>query len=660
MQARLSTRLACSRRWTALGQQTYGSLAGNRPETLSLSLAFIPNLFVDFSSWISQPVRRLSIATPTSDRSRPASTTRFCRQSASRIICSTFPRLVTTESIMKYILVTGGVISGIGKGVISSSIGAILKTAGLHVTAIKIDPYINIDAGTFSPYEHGEVFVLDDGGEVDLDLGNYERFLDVTLARDNNITTGKIYQSVISKERRGDYLGKTVQVVPHITDAIQNWVERVAMDPLDGVHVPEVCIIELGGTIGDIEGMAFIEAFRQFQFRVKRRNFCSVHVSLVPQPQSTGDSKTKPTQNSVRELRGLGISPDIIVCRSERPVDAAVKEKISNFCHVEPDQVICLHDVPSVYHVPVFLEKNGLVNLFAKHLNLHVELDENALNGWKTLALRSDQVTEPVIIALVGKYTKFGDSYSSVVKALQHSALQAERKLVIRSIDAEVLEPQTKEADPVEYYNAWKGVCEADGILVPGGFGVRGVEGKILAINHARLAKKPFLGVCLGFQCAVIEFARNVLGLKGATSAEFDKEASDPVVVDMPEYHSGEMGGTMRLGLRSSAFETKDSVLRKLYGDMEVIQERHRHRYEVNPIYVDELEEMGLQFVAKDMSSKRMEVLELEDHPYFVAVQYHPEYISRPMRPSPPYYGLVLAASGQLDKHLANLSKHRD
>lgn len=556
---------------------------------------------------------------------------------------------------MKYILVTGGVISGIGKGVISSSIGAILKTAGLHVTAIKIDPYINIDAGTFSPYEHGEVFVLDDGGEVDLDLGNYERFLDVTLARDNNITTGKIYQSVINKERKGDYLGKTVQVVPHITDAIQNWVERVAMVPLDGVHVPDVCIIELGGTIGDIEGMAFIEAFRQFRFRVKKRNFCSVHVSLVPQPKSTGDSKTKPTQNSVRELRGLGISPDIIVCRSEQPVNEEIKDKISNFCHVQPEQVICLHDVPNVYHVPVFLEKNGLVNLFAKHLNLHVKLDQQALNAWKSLMWRSDRVTEPVTIALVGKYTKFEDSYSSVIKALQHSALLAERKLKIKSIDAEHLEIQTKETDSVKYYDAWKNVCEVDGVLVPGGFGVRGVEGKILAINYARTAKKPFLGVCLGFQCAVIEFARNVLGRKGATSFEFDNEATDPIVIDMPEHHTGQMGGTMRLGLRESVFQTHDSVLRKLYGNQDVIQERHRHRYEVNPACVDELEKMGLRFVAKDTTLQRMEVLELAEHPYFVAVQYHPEYISRPLRPSPPYYGLILAATGQLDNHLSSL-----
>lgn len=562
---------------------------------------------------------------------------------------------------MKYILVTGGVISGIGKGVISSSIGAILKAAGLHVTAIKIDPYINIDAGTFSPYEHGEVFVLDDGGEVDLDLGNYERFLDVTLRRDSNITTGKIYQSVINKERAGDYLGKTVQVVPHITDAIQDWVERVAQTPLDGIHVPDVCIIELGGTIGDIEGMPFIEAFRQFQFRVKRRNFCSVHVSLVPQPRSTGDSKTKPTQNSVRELRGLGISPDIIVCRSEHPINDEVKDKISNFCHVEPNQVICLHDVPNIYHVPVFLHKQGLVGLFAKHLSLHVELDRQSLDAWKSLAVRSERVAEVVTIALVGKYTKFEDSYSSIIKAMQHSALQADRKLVIKFIDAESLENSYKETNPVEHYDAWKSMCESNGILVPGGFGIRGVEGKIAAINYARTAKKPFLGVCLGFQCAVIEYARNVLGRKDATSSEFVKEctsqdsgerSTDFVVIDMPEHHPGQMGGTMRLGKRESIFQTQDSILRKLYGNQAVIQERHRHRYEVNPAVVDELERTGLKFVAKDKDLQRMEVLELPDHPYYVAVQYHPEYVSRPLRPSPPYHGLILAASGQLQSHL--------
>ncbi|XP_041649419.1 CTP synthase 1-like [Cheilinus undulatus] len=555
---------------------------------------------------------------------------------------------------MKYILVTGGVISGIGKGIIASSVGTILKSCGLHVTAIKIDPYINIDAGTFSPYEHGEVFVLDDGGEVDLDLGNYERFLDIRLIRDNNLTTGKIYQSVINKERRGDYLGKTVQVVPHITDAIQEWVmkqARISVDD-DGVE-PQVCVIELGGTVGDIESMPFIEAFRQFQFKVKKENFCNIHVSLVPQPRATGEQKTKPTQNSVRELRGLGLSPDLIMCRCSTPLETAVKEKISMFCHVEPTQVICVHDVSSVYRVPLLLEEQGLVSYFCQRLNLPVEMrPRKMLTKWKEMADRSDRLLETVSIALVGKYTKLSDSYTSVIKALEHSALAINHKLKVKYIDSADLENTTLQDEPVKYHEAWQKLCSAHGVLVPGGFGVRGTEGKILAISWARTHKKPFLGVCLGMQLAVCEFARNVLGWEDANSTEFNPDSKHPVVIDMPEHNPGQMGGTMRLGKRRTIFKSDTSVLRKLYGDVEYVEERHRHRFEVNPELKHHFEKKGLHFVGQDVEGERMEVIELEDHCYFVGVQYHPEFTSRPIKPSPPYFGLLLAAAGKLQGYL--------
>uniref|UniRef100_A0A671WJW9 CTP synthase n=1 Tax=Sparus aurata TaxID=8175 RepID=A0A671WJW9_SPAAU len=535
---------------------------------------------------------------------------------------------------MKYILVTGGVISGIGKGIIASSVGTILKSCGLHVTAIKIDPYINIDAGTFSPYEHGEVFVLDDGGEVDLDLGNYERFLDIRLTRDNNLTTGKIYQSVINKERRGDYLGKTVQVVPHITDAIQEWVMRQARISVDDDGVePQVCVIELGGTVGDIESMPFIEAFRQFQFKVKRENFCNIHVSLIPQPNTTGEQKTKPTQNSVRELRGLGLSPDLIMCRCSTPLETAVKEKISMFCHVEPTQVICVQDVSSVYRVPLLLEDQGVVSYFCQRLNLPVGIrPRKMLAKWKEMADRSDRLLEHVSIALVGKYTKLADSYTSVIKALEHSALAINHKLEVKYIDSADLEPTTLQDEPVKYHEAWQKLCSSQGVLVPGGFGVRGTEGKILAINWARKQNNNVShvsGVCLGMQLAVCEFARNVLGWEDANSTEFNPESEHPVVIDMPEHNPGQMGGTMRLGKRQTIFRSIPSVL----------------------TFLESLN-LCLQFVGQDVEGERMEVIELEDHCYFVGVQYHPEFTSRPIKPSPPYFGLLLAAAGKLQSYL--------
>ncbi|XP_072356867.1 CTP synthase 1 isoform X7 [Scyliorhinus torazame] len=515
----------------------------------------------------------------------------------------------------------------------------------------------------FTPAQGGEVFVLDDGGEVDLDLGNYERFLDIRLTRDNNITTGKIYQSVINKERKGDYLGKTVQVVPHITDAIQEWVVRQARIPVDtdGAE-PEVCVIELGGTVGDIESMPFIEAFRQFQFKAKRENFCNIHVSLVPQvpgnapliqPSTTGEQKTKPTQNSVRELRGLGLSPDLIVCRCTTPMEKSVKEKISMFCHVEPEQVICVYDVCSLYRVPLLLEADGVVGYFKDRLNLEFEAKpRRLLNKWKDMADRYDRTLENCSIALVGKYTKLSDSYASVIKALEHSALAINQKLEVKYIDSADLEPCRQQEQPVKYHEAWQNLCSSNGVLVPGGFGFRGTEGKILAIGWARRQKKPFLGVCLGMQLAVVEFARNVLNWPDANSTEFNPDTNHPVVIDMPEHNPGDMGGTMRLGKRKTILKEKNSLTRKLYKNCDYIEERHRHRYEVNPEMRNNFEEKGFRFVGQDVEGERMEIIELDEHPYFVGVQYHPEFTSRPMKPSPPYFGLMLAASGKLQRYL--------
>lgn len=557
---------------------------------------------------------------------------------------------------MKYILVTGGVISGVGKGVISSSFGTILKHCGIHVTSIKIDPYINLDAGTFSPYEHGEVYVLDDGGEVDLDLGNYERFLDITLHKDNNITTGKIYQSVIEKERRGEYLGKTVQVVPHITDAIQEWVARVAKQSVsaDG-NEPEVCIIELGGTIGDIEGMPFVEAFRQFQFRVKKENFCCAHVSLIPQPKSAGEPKTKPTQSSVRELRGLGLSPDLIICRSENPICDSIKDKISNFCHVPPEQVITIHDLSSIYRVPLLMENQGIVPFLIDRLQLNISMPNprTFMHKWRNLAERVEHLRKKVSIALVGKYTKLEDSYASITKALQHASIEVGYKLELKYIEACNLEEAKKKTHPVIYHEAWQQLCQCDGVIVPGGFGKRGLEGKIEACRWCRTNNKPFLGICLGLQTAVIEFARNVLGLSNANSTEIDSETENPVVIDMPEHNPGQMGGTMRLGKRTTCFTGGNCVMKQLYDNKEIVEERHRHRYEVNTKYVPDLEAAGMKFIGHDESAERMEIMELEGHNYYVATQFHPEYLSRPLEPSPPFLGLILASVGKLKSYLA-------
>ena len=546
---------------------------------------------------------------------------------------------------MKYVVVTGGVLSGLGKGITASSIGVLLKSAGLRLTSVKIDPYLNSDAGTMSPFEHGEVFVLDDGGEVDLDLGNYERFLDVALTRENNITTGKVYANVIEKERRGDYLGKTVQVVPHITNEIQDWIERVAHVSADGSgETPDACVIELGGTVGDIESAPFVEALRQFQFRVGQENVCFVHVSLVPVMGPVGEQKTKPTQHTVKELRGLGIIPDILVCRSEKPLEEETRAKLAAFCHVGTDAVVSAHDVSNLYQIPISLYEQSVLNKVSNHLGFEVPDSLPMLDDWKHMADKVDRLEEQVHIAMVGKYTGLSDSYLSVIKALQHSAFAVDRKLIIDWIESTDLDPHnvTEKHD-----EAWELLRAADGILVPGGFGNRGVEGKIAAANYARVNNVPYLGVCLGLQIATIEFCRNVLGLENANSTEFDENTPNPAVVFMPEISKTHMGGTMRLGTKPTPFLVDDCKIRRLYGGAEHVDERHRHRYEVNPDLIERIEAEGLVYVGKDETGQRCEIMELENHPYYVGTQYHPEFKSRPNRPSPPFLGLLKAAVGQ-------------
>ena len=549
---------------------------------------------------------------------------------------------------MRYVVVTGGVLSGLGKGVTASSIGVLLKSAGLRVTSIKIDPYLNIDAGTMSPFEHGEVFVLDDGGEVDLDLGNYERFLDIALMRDNNITTGKVYAAVVERERRGDYLGKTVQVIPHITNEIQEWIEKVAQVPSDGNNgVPDACIIELGGTVGDIESAPFVEALRQFQFRVGRENICFVHVSLVPVMGPVGEQKTKPTQHTVKELRGLGIIPDILVCRSAKPLQDETRTKLAAFCHVPEEAIVSAHDVSNIYRVPMMLEDQGVSGVLSKLFGFELPSKRPLLDDWKAMADRVDNLEGEVHIATVGKYTGLSDSYLSVIKALQHSSYEVGRKLVIDWIESADLDDQTSATDPEAYAAAWELLRGADGVLVPGGFGIRGIEGKIKAAEYARTNNIPYLGVCLGLQVATIEFCRNVLGMEGANSTEFDADTPHPAVVFMPEISKTHMGGTMRLGTKPTPFLVDDCKMRRLYGGADHVDERHRHRYEVNPELIEQIESAGLKYVGKDETGQRCEIMELEGHPYYVGTQYHPEFKSRPGRPSPPFLGLLMAACGQ-------------
>ncbi|SMY22474.1 unnamed protein product [Zymoseptoria tritici ST99CH_1A5] len=564
---------------------------------------------------------------------------------------------------MKYVLVSGGVISGVGKGIIASSAGLLLKTMGLKVSSIKIDPYINVDAGLMNPREHGEVYVLDDGGEVDLDLGNYERYLNITLTRQNNITLGKIYERVIWKERNGKYLGKTVQVVPHVTGEIEDWIERVAKVPVDDTgEEPDVCIVELGGTVGDIESMAFVEALAELRRKCGRDNFMQIHVSYVPVVH--GEQKTKPTQMAIKAVRSAGLIPDLIACRCEKPLEAGAIDKIARFCQVTTAEVLAVRDMPSTYQVPILLHEQNLVSLMTSTLRLDDLPRSPALQKkgiriwetWKQLTLGLEHIRDELEIVLVGKYLDQPDAYCSVIKSLEHSAMFCRKKLKVLNVDAEALEKHTSKSDPAAFHKAWHQVCTAAGILIPGGFGGRGTEGMVAAANWARENKTPYLGVCLGMQIAVIEYARNVcnIPLPVATSYEFDGADKDRIIIDMPEHNPGEMGATMRLGIKPTFWQpgSETSKLRALYGHGESISERHRHRYEVNPDYIPQLEEAGLAFIGKDSTGVRMEVIELKDHPWFVGVQYHPEYLSRVLEPSKPYLGFIAASAGMLDEVL--------
>jgi CTP synthase len=526
---------------------------------------------------------------------------------------------------MKYIIVTGGVLSGLGKGITVSSMGKLLESRGLKVTAIKIDPYLNCDAGTMNPYQHGEVFVLDDGSEVDLDLGNYERFLDVNLTKDHNITTGKAYRAVIEKERRGDYLGQTVQIIPHITDEIRNMVKEAAKK--SGV---DVTLVELGGTVGDIESMPFLEAVRQLHIEVGHQNCIFIHITLVPVMSVVGEQKTKPTQHSVKELRAIGIQPDAIVCRAKSPLSGSIKEKISLFCDVPTQAVISAPDAKSIYKVPIILEEQGLSDFLLKRLGITTESED--LREWRAFLDQIENPKKEISVAIVGKYTHLKDSYISHIEALNHSGALTQSKINIRWVEAE-------DDDPVGTLAQLEGV---DGIVIPGGFGKRGAEGKIESARYARENKIPFLGICLGFQMAVVEFSRNVLGLKGANSTEFDKNTSYPVVDILPEQKGiKNLGGTMRLGAQDVIVE-EGSKAHRLYGSTK-ISERHRHRYEINPDYIKQIEDNGLKFTGRSPDKIRMEIAELEGHPYFVASQFHPELKSRPMKPAPLYAGLIKA-----------------
>ncbi|KAK8913582.1 hypothetical protein KSP39_PZI023782 [Platanthera zijinensis] len=563
--------------------------------------------------------------------------------------------VVPTKRQMKYVLVTGGVVSGLGKGVTASSIGVVLKACGLRVTSIKIDPYLNTDAGTMSPFEHGEVFVLNDGGEVDLDLGNYERFLDVTLTKENNITTGKIYQSVINKERRGDYLGKTVQVVPHITDAIKNWIESVSTIPVDGKDGPaDICVIELGGTVGDIESMPFIEALRQLSFSIGKENFCLVHVSLVPVLGVVGEQKTKPTQHSVRELRALGLTPDLLACRSAEPLKEGTKEKLSQFCHVSVSNILNIHDVPNIWHIPLLLRNQNAHEAILKQMNCLSISNAPDFQSWTKMAESYDNLTSSVKIAMVGKYIGLSDSYLSVVKALLHACVACSLRPSVEWVAASDLEEESARLIPKAHAAAWETIKSCSCILVPGGFGDRGVPGMILAAQYARENNVPYLGICLGMQISVIEFSRFVLEMEGANSEEFDPQTQYPVVIFMPEGSRTHMGSTMRLGSRRTFFQDFNCTTSKLYGNPSFVDERHRHRYEVNPDFAERLESAGLKFVGSDESRKRMEILELQNHPYYIGVQFHPEFKSRPGKPSALFLGLILAATGKLQAHFDN------
>ena len=531
----------------------------------------------------------------------------------------------------KYIFVTGGVVSSLGKGITAASLGRLLKSRGYRVTIQKFDPYINIDPGTMSPYQHGEVFVTDDGAETDLDLGHYERFIDINLSKNSNTSTGKIYQSVINKERRGDYLGGTVQVIPHITNEIKERVFRVGQqDNADFV------ITEIGGTVGDIESLPFLEAIRQVKKDVGKNDVLYIHVTLVPYISAAGELKTKPTQHSVKELRSIGISPDIIVCRSEKPISKEMREKMAMFCDVDPDAVIQNLTARSIYEVPMLMEEQGLDTIVLRKLEM--EDKPKDMQGWHDMVARIlKKYDKKVTIAVVGKYVALQDAYISITESLRHAAVANEAELDIHWVNAEEIE-----ADDTDMAKVMAGV---DGILVPGGFGNRGIEGKIKAIQYAREHKIPFFGICLGMQCAVIEFARHVCGMADANSSEFNPNSTHPVIDLMPEQLDVEdLGGTMRLGLYPCKVYP-DTLTSKAY-NAELIYERHRHRYEFNNAFREEIVGKGLVLGGTLPNGRLVEIVELpeSEHPWFLGAQFHPEFKSRPTNPHPLFREFVGAA----------------
>jgi CTP synthase len=535
----------------------------------------------------------------------------------------------------KYIFVTGGVLSSLGKGLASAAIGALLESRGLTVTLQKLDPYINVDPGTMNPFQHGEVFVTDDGAETDLDLGHYERFTHANLGRDNNFTTGKIYHSVITKERRGDYLGGTVQVIPHITDEIKRSIQLAA----NGV---DIVIVEIGGTIGDIESLPFLEAIRQFRTDVGKENALYIHLTLVPYIGTAGEVKTKPTQHSVKELRSIGIQPDILLCRTDRYLPKEIKAKIALFCNVGIDAVVTAKDVECIYEVPLVFHKEGLDNKIVELLNIWTRAPK--LDAWEELVRKFQTPKHTVNIAIVGKYVDLTESYKSLNEALYHGGIANECKVTLTFVDSEKIEDGT----------CGEILAEADGVLVPGGFGNRGIEGKICSANYARVNKIPYFGICLGMQIAVIEFARNVAGLKEANSSEFNEFTPDPVIYLMLEWYdertqtlqrrdeTSDKGATMRLGAYPCVL-VKDTFADHAYG-VEKISERHRHRYEFNNEYKGLLVEKGLVISGSSPSGDLVEIIEIKDHPWYLGCQFHPEFKSRPMDPHPLFRDFIKAA----------------
>ncbi len=528
----------------------------------------------------------------------------------------------------KYIFVTGGVVSSVGKGITTASLGRMIKNRGASISIMKLDPYLNVDPGTMSPYQHGEVFVTDDGAETDLDLGHYERFIDENLSRASNVTTGQIYSSVIAKERRGDYLGGTIQVIPHITNEIKHRIQLASRQ-----HESDVVIVEVGGTVGDIEGQAYIEAIRQMRRDVGRGNSLYIHVTLLPQLGATGEIKTKPTQQSVRELRSFGIQPDVIVCRSDTEIPEDTREKIALFCDVDPEAVIGMPTASTIYEVPLMLERAGLGRYVARAFNLPEVPD---LCDWEQMVDRIREEKRTIRIGLVGKYVELRDAYISVTESLMHAGLHHDLDVEVVWINSETATGEEMERE----------LRRVSGVVVPGGFGPRGIEGKVHAVKFARERNIPYFGLCYGLHMAVIEAARNLLGLEGANSTEIDPQTPYPVIDLMPNQHGVDMGGTMRLGLWPCQLRS-GTITQAAYG-MDSVSERHRHRFEVNNDYRERLEEVGFIVSGASPDNNLAEIMEFRDHPFFVGVQFHPELRSRPNRPHPLFLKFIEAASETL------------